>query len=170
MDSPRIQELRRRIQQDPASLAFAPLAEELRRAGRAGEAIALCRDGLARHPEYLSARATLGRALIDDGDLDAALAELSGVLASAPEHLAALRGLADIHRRRGEADQALSAYRRALSIARDDAEVSQAVAELEAELAPTAADSPPSVPAPSPVLGRLEHLLEQILAARAPRV
>ena len=38
-DSPRIQELRRRIQQDPASLSFAPLAEELRRAGRIQDAI-----------------------------------------------------------------------------------------------------------------------------------
>lgn len=170
MDSPRIQELRRRIQQDPASLAFAPLAEELRRAGRAAEAIALCRDGLARHPEYLSARATLGRALIDEGDLDAALTELAGVLSSAPEHLAALRGLADIHRRRGETAQALTAYRRALSIARDDVEVSQAVAELEAQLAPAAAAQPPAAPAARPVVSRLERFLDQILAARARRV
>jgi len=94
--------LRRRIQQDPASLAFAPLAEELRRAGRLDEAVQICRAGLARHPEYTTARATLGRALIDHGDLDAALVELSVVLAAAPDHLSALKGVAEIHARRGE--------------------------------------------------------------------
>jgi tetratricopeptide (TPR) repeat protein len=101
-DSPRIEDLRRRIQEDPASLAFAPLAEELRRAGRAQEAIRVCRTGLALHPEYLSARATLGRALLDLGQLDEALAELTAVLAAAPEHLSAIRGIAEIHRLRGE--------------------------------------------------------------------
>jgi tetratricopeptide (TPR) repeat protein len=101
-DSPRIDDLRRRIHEDPASLAFAPLAEELRRAGRAQEAVRVCRTGLALHPEYLSARATLGRALLDLGQLDDALAELTAVLDAAPEHLGAIRGVAEIHRRRGE--------------------------------------------------------------------
>jgi tetratricopeptide (TPR) repeat protein len=101
-DSPRIEDLRRRIQEDPASLAFAPLAEELRRAGRGPEAVRVCRAGLAIHPEYLSARATLGRALLDLGQLDDALTELTAVLAAAPEHLSAVRGVAEIHRLRGE--------------------------------------------------------------------
>jgi tetratricopeptide (TPR) repeat protein len=101
-DSPRIDDLRRRLQEDPASLAFAPLAEELRRAGRAQEAVRVCRTGLALHPEYLSARATLGRALLDLGQLDDAFAEFTAVLAAAPEHLSAIRGMAEIERRRGE--------------------------------------------------------------------
>jgi predicted Zn-dependent protease len=101
-DSPRIENLRRRIQEDPASLVFAPLAEELRRAGRVQEAIRVCRTGLAIHPEYLSARATLGRALLDLGQLDDAHAELSAVLAAAPEHLSAIRGIAEIERLRAD--------------------------------------------------------------------
>ena len=99
-DSPRIQELRRRIQQDPASLSFAPLAEELRRAGRLQDAIDTCRAGLAIHPAYVSARATLGRALLDQGALDEALTELTTVLAVAPENLAALQALAPDERAR----------------------------------------------------------------------
>ena len=95
-DSPRIQELRRRIQQDPASLSFAPLAEELRRAGRVQDAIDTCRAGLAIHPAYVSARATLGRALLDQGALEEALAELTAVLNVAPDHLGALKGVAEI--------------------------------------------------------------------------
>ena len=101
-DSPRIEDLRRRIREDPASLAFAPLAEELRRVGRVQEAVRVCRTGLAIHPEYLSARATLGRALFDLGQFDEALVELRAVLAEAPEHLGALRGVAEIERRLAE--------------------------------------------------------------------
>jgi len=170
-DSPRIQELRRRIQQDPASLAFAPLAEELRRAGRLDEAVQTCRTGLALHTEYTTARATLGRALLDQGALDAALAELTTVLAAAPEHLAALKGIAEIHARRGEDAAALATYRRAQALAREDADLARAIASLEQKLAsggpapPTGTDDDGQ----AVVVRRLEHFFERILADRARR-
>src|SRR3954452_12072030 len=88
---------------DPASIAFADLAEEYRRQGRHEEAIETCRSGLQRHPSYLSARVTLGRALIETGEYDAASEALQTVLRSAPENLAAIRGLALIHERLGHA-------------------------------------------------------------------
>src|SRR6476661_3924511 len=112
-ENPRIEELRRRVQMDPASIAFAALAEEYRRQGRHEEAIQTCRGGLQRHPSYLSARVTLGRALIEVGDYDGAREELETVLRSAPENLAAIRGLAQIHERMGhsaEMDPDLAAY------------------------------------------------------------
>jgi tetratricopeptide (TPR) repeat protein len=108
-DSPRIEELKRRVQSDPASIAFAALAEEYRRAGRFEEAIDTCTTGLVRHPSYLSAHVTLGRALIDVGRLDDAREELQHVLKLAPENLAAIRGLAEIHDRIGAADPGHSA-------------------------------------------------------------
>ena len=101
-DNPRIEELRRRVQADPASIAFAALAEEYRRVGRFEEAIETCSAGLKRHPSYLSAHVTLGRALIEVGRFSEAEQELQLVLRAAPENLAAIRGLADIHNRRGE--------------------------------------------------------------------
>src|SRR3954454_4210413 len=100
-DSPRIEELKRRVQSDPASIAFAALAEEYRRAGRFQEAIDTCTAGLVRHPSYLSAHVTLGRALIEVGRLPDAREELEYVLKLAPENLAAIRGLAEIHHRIG---------------------------------------------------------------------
>jgi tetratricopeptide (TPR) repeat protein len=100
-ESGRIEELRRRVQLDPASIAFAALAEEYRRAGRFEEAVATCEAGLQRHPAYLSARVTLGRALLEMGRLEDARGELEHVLRIAPENLAAIRGLAEIHHRRG---------------------------------------------------------------------
>ncbi|MEX1130229.1 MAG: tetratricopeptide repeat protein [Vicinamibacterales bacterium] len=101
-DNPRLEELRRRVQSDPASIAFAALAEEYRRAGRFDEAIATCAAGLKRHPSYLSAHVTLGRSLIEVGQYDEAREELEFVLRAAPENLAAIRGLAEIHHRLGD--------------------------------------------------------------------
>lgn len=103
-DTPRIEALRRRIEQDPASVTFAQLAEEYRRAGQFAEAVRVCRAGLERHPAYLSARVTLGRALLELGELEAAEAEFADVHRAAPENLAAMRGLDEIRARR-EADR-----------------------------------------------------------------
>ena len=99
-DNPRIEDLRRRIQLDPASIAFAQLAEEHRRAGDLFEALRVCRAGLDRHPAYLSARVTMGRTLLELGRLEEAETEFALVLESAPDNVVARRALADIHERR----------------------------------------------------------------------
>ena len=138
-DNQRIEDLRRRVQKDPASIAFAQLAEECRRAGQVEEAVDVCRAGLAIHPGYLSARVTLGRALIEMNDLDQALQELTVVLKSAPENLAAIRGIAEIHHRRGDLAEALAQYRAALALARNDPDLQQTVAELARQVEPPAA-------------------------------
>jgi tetratricopeptide (TPR) repeat protein len=80
IDNPRIEELRRRIQKDPASIAFAQLAEEYRRIGDHLEAIRVCQAGLDQHPAYLSARVTLGRSLLELGRVEEAEAEFQRVL------------------------------------------------------------------------------------------
>src|SRR5918911_870061 len=82
-DTQRIDDPRRRVQRDPASIAFAQLAEELRRSHQFQESVDTCRAGLAIHPGYLSARVTLGRALIELNELEQAQAELQTVLKSA---------------------------------------------------------------------------------------
>lgn len=113
-DHRHIEELRRRVKADPASVAFAALAEEYRRAGRYEEAIETCRAGLAHHPYYLSARVTLGRSLIEVNELQLSRLELEQVLYMAPGNLPAICGLAEIQRRRGHLDAALELCRRAL--------------------------------------------------------
>jgi predicted Zn-dependent protease len=99
-----IDRLRRRVDQDPASIAFAQLAEELRRAGRFQEAADTCHAGLQIHPDYLSARVTLGRALVELDRLDEAREELERVASQIPQNQAARRGLAEIDRRRGASE------------------------------------------------------------------
>ena len=130
-DQSRIDDLRRRVQKDPASIAFAQLAEECRRAGQYEEAVEVCRTGLTVHPGYLSAHVTLGRALLELGSLDEAQTELELVLKSAAENLAAIRGLAEIHHRRGSLPEALAQYRAALLLARNDPDLQRTVADLE---------------------------------------
>jgi len=152
-------------------LAFAPLAEELRRAGRLDEAVQTCRAGLALHPEYATGRAILGRALLDQNQLDAALSELDAVLVAAPEHLAALKGVAEIHARRGAAVEALATYRRAHELAREDADLARAIADIEDSLAPanaTEVTTPDAGPA-AVVVRRLEQFLGKVLADRSRR-
>jgi len=144
-DNPRIDALRRRVEKDPASIAFAQLAEEYRRVGDYQQAIAICRDGLTRHPGYLSAQVTLGRALIELEQFDDARKELEAVLRVAPDNLAAIRALADIHQQLGETDIAH-------------------LAETEVA-APPVASTPASEP--DPALPILEQWLGAIVADRA---
>jgi len=78
--------------------------------------VRVCREGLTRHPGYLSARVTLGRALLDLGQLGEARTELQFVAGEAPENLAAMRGLAGIFHREGDAASALEYFQRALAL------------------------------------------------------
>jgi tetratricopeptide (TPR) repeat protein len=95
----RLDELRRRVQQDPASIAFAQLAEEYRRGGDLEEAVRVCRAGLAHRPSYFSARVTLGRALMALGQHREAEAEFELVLQTAPDNLLALKSLEELRER-----------------------------------------------------------------------
>jgi tetratricopeptide (TPR) repeat protein len=139
-DESRIEALRKRLQKDPGSIAFAQLAEEYRRAGRFQESIEVCRAGLARHPGYLSARVTLGRALLEIGDIDSAQQELNDVLRVAPDNLSAIRGIAEVHRKKGEIPEALEQFRSAFEMANPDASIEQVVRDLRRDA--TAGDAP----------------------------
>ena len=159
-ENSRIDDLRRRVERDPASIAFAQLAEECRRYGAHQEAVDACRAGLAIHPGYLSARVTLGRALIELGQLDDAQTELLLVLESAPENLAAIRGLAEIHHQRGDLSAALAHYRAALQLARNDPDLEETIADLSRQV------EPPKV-APSGGL-TLAHMQDELLKLALP--
>jgi tetratricopeptide (TPR) repeat protein len=167
LDSPRILELQRRVAADPSSIAFAQLGEELRRGGANEEAIAVCRTGLERHPGYLSARVTLGRALVELDRLDEAHAELSIVVSNASDNLAAIRGLAEIHQRRGELGEALVYYRRALELARHDPDLEETVERMEKQVAPPA---PPEPEVSVEALFDFDRLVEQLGAETPPSI
>ena len=151
-DHSRIEELRGRVESDPASIAFAQLAEEYRRSGNFQDAVRTCRAGLEQHPAYLSARVTLGRSLMELEQFDEAQAEFEYVLLSAPDNLIALRSMADIHQRRAARGEMGDI---------GDAPVPHPVPERRVD---------PVVDEPAdPVLDQLESWLAAILDERASR-
>ena len=103
----RIDALRRRVRLDPASTAFAPLAEHYRRTGQLEEAIEVCRRGLTRHAAFTDARMTLCWALIEAGRLSEAAVEAERILHANPEHLAAVWALAEIDTRHDDPNRSL---------------------------------------------------------------
>ena len=84
-----------RLATDPHSRVFAPLADLLRQAGRLVDALELLDDGLARHPEYISALVIKGQTLLDAGQPDKARAVLVRVMELDSENVVVLRLLAD---------------------------------------------------------------------------
>jgi len=123
-------------------MCFAPLAEELRRRGATEEAVAVCKAGLTQHPSYLTARVTLGRALVELDRLDEAFNELTFVLDEAPGNLPAIRALAEVYQRRGLMSEALVHYRRALQLAQHDAELERTVGTIQEQVEPSAGPGP----------------------------
>src|SRR5262245_40854804 len=90
-----------RLARDPSSLAFAQLADLYRKSGRMPEAIALCRKGLTRYPQYTTARLILAKAWVADGHFDEAASEIRTALEQSPKDVQCLRLAAEIDRRRG---------------------------------------------------------------------
>lgn len=111
-----------RLAKDPGSLAFAPLADAHRKAGRAREAIRLCREGLERFPEYATARLILAKALLDDGDPEGALAEVRVILQGNPADGQAHRLAGELERRAGRFPEALAHLRQAAALDPSDRE------------------------------------------------
>jgi tetratricopeptide (TPR) repeat protein len=105
-----------RLARDPMSLAFAPLADAYRKAGRIADAIRLCREGLERFPHYTTARLILAKAHLDAGDAVGALAALDTVLAKSPKDAEAHRLAAEIHRKAGRLEEAVDHLERAVRL------------------------------------------------------
>ncbi len=105
-----IEKLRARVEKDPNSRLFLPLAEEYRKSGMLDEAISVILQGLERQPGYTSARVALGRLYLEKDMIDEAKKEFEGVVKAIPDNLFAHRKLADIYRDSGETEKAISEY------------------------------------------------------------
>jgi tetratricopeptide (TPR) repeat protein len=111
-----------RVAKDPSSLGFALLADLYRKAGRVDDAIAVCRNGLLRHPHYATARLILAKALMSRQDFSAALAEIEAILRVSPNDVQCHRLAAEVHRRLGRIDDAARHLERAASLDPGDRE------------------------------------------------
>ena len=179
----RISELERRVARDPASSAFAALAEECRKAGRLEAAVRTCRAGLEHVPGYITAKITLARALSDLGQAAEALQQLQEVLDDAPDNLAAMQTLYEVRRamgtERGDRPRVLETPSEFSGLASLDEglpppiDASFVPTRPTLDTAPAAGPSGPRAPAPvTPegdprVVQGLENLLNAIMKSRA---
>jgi tetratricopeptide (TPR) repeat protein len=164
-----IEELRRRIQEDPAPFLFAQLAEAYRRERQQQQAIDCALAGLDRHPYYLSLRVSLGKALADLGRLDEAKAEFERVLQVAPDNLMARRGLAEVCERQPAPTAELDQVLRALGLPdhQPPPAVERLLAETPTPVVAPAVDVVSAESSPDDLLAALEQRLRTYEATRS---
>jgi Domain of unknown function (DUF4388)/GYF domain 2/Tetratricopeptide repeat len=144
--NPRLEELRQKLEKEPSPRAYGLLAEELRKAGDFAEAIRISRQGVESAPAYPSLRVTLGRALLEHGDLAEALSELEAVVLVVPDNILAERFLGECLEALGDRTRARAQYLKALALAPGDAQLVARLRALSATGAP--ANGPQAAAAP----------------------
>jgi len=126
-----IEKLREKVEKDPNSKLYVPLAEEYRKEGRLDEAIEVLRKGIERQPGYMSARVSLGKIYFEKGQMNEARGEFESVIKSIPDNLFAHKKLAEIYRGTNEKALAIKAYRMFLKLNPMDEEALNNLRELE---------------------------------------
>ena len=111
-----IERLKEKLDKDPNSKLFVPLAEEYKKAGMFDEAVDVLTKGLEAQPGYLSARVSLGKIYIERDMLDEARAEFQKVIAVIPDNLYAHKKLAEIYKDLGEKDEAVREFKTVLRL------------------------------------------------------
>lgn len=134
-----IEKLKEKVEKDPSSKLFVPLAEEYRKAGQTDKAIEVLNEGLQRQPGYMSARVSLGKIYLEKDMRREAKEEFEKVISAIPDNLFARRKLADIYRALGERDKAIEQYRTVLRLNPFDEEAVAIQRELEGATGPTPA-------------------------------
>ena len=146
----RIEDLEKRLSADPNSKIFVQLAEEYRKAGLPEDAVATCRDGLEKHPNYFSARVALGRALLETDGLEEARAEFETVLQQVPDNLLALKFLGETFHKLGRLDEALSQYQLASTLSPEDRDLAERMQQVQAQAAAAHAGPSPAADPSTP--------------------
>jgi len=145
--SAEIGELKKKLAENADSLVFAPLADAYRKQGHLEEALAVCRKGLAKHPNYASARVVLGRILQDQGKVEDAMAEFKKVLEGDPENIMAHTLIGGVLMQKKDYQAAIEQYQRVLTLNPDDESVQDLLKEA---IEKTAGENKATVPAKAP--------------------
>jgi len=111
-----IERLKEKVDKDPNSKLFIPLAEEYKKAGMYNEAIDVLKKGIERQPGYMSAYVSLGKIYIERDMLKEAKVEFEKVISEIPDNLYAHKKLAEIYRDLGEKDRAMKEFETVLQL------------------------------------------------------
>lgn len=158
-----VRRLSAELARDPASLAFIPLGEALRRQGQLDMARKVALRGLEKHPHLAEAHDLLGRIHAEEGEHERAFDEWDMVLRLRPGHAGALKGMGFIRFQQGSYVEAERLLGEAQAADPSDASIAAALAHVRehggspdaapragARLTPrpTSAQLPPMVAAP----------------------
>ena len=105
-----INDLKKKLEENPESLVFAPLADAYRKQGNLEEAFNVCKRGLEKHPTYTSARVVLGRIFQENGKTEEAVSEFKKVLELDSENLMAHSLLGSIFMLKKDYQAAIEEY------------------------------------------------------------
>ncbi|HET6267626.1 MAG TPA: tetratricopeptide repeat protein [Acidobacteriota bacterium] len=149
-ETPSIEKLLRKIEKEPTSLLFLQLADEYRKEKMYEDALQVCWEGLRRHPNYWSARVTVGRIYREVGENDKSSEELEKVVKAVPDNLMANRILADIYMEQQRYADALKRYKIVQMITPADQVVVANIRKIESGAA-SSAQARATIIEPSPV-------------------
>jgi len=150
--SPEIAKLSEKLQKDPSSKLFFPLAEEYIKCNMLEEAIMVLTEGLKIHPGFHAARVSLGKVYLQKGRVSEAKTEFEKVAVQNPDNLMAQKKLAFIYRDEGSVEKAQQICKTILLANPKDMEMKSLLADLEklqSRSAPQVVSQAPTVePAP----------------------
>lgn len=125
-----IERLKERVDKDPNSKLFVPLAEEYKKMGMPDEAVETLSQGIKRHPGYMSAHVALGKILLEKGMLDKASLEFEKVVHTIPDNLYAHKKLAEIYSALNMIEKAIEEYKIVLKLNPLDWDAEKSLAHL----------------------------------------
>lgn len=141
-----------KLKQNPDSLVFVQLADAYRKKGSYDEALEVCREGLTRHPNLLSALLMMGRIYSAKRQFSDAVESLKRVVQREPNNLTAHALLSLSFMALGRYNEAISEYQKILSLNPEDTAAQQALQEalerMRKESQTPAAPAPAARPAP----------------------
>ena len=129
-----IRRLSEELARDPASAAYLPLGEALRKSGELDLALKVALRGLERHPHDADAHDLLARIAVDRGELERAFDEWDMVRRIAPAHLGARKGMGYVLFKQGRYAEAQTYLSEASELDGEDETVATALAMVRVRL------------------------------------
>ena len=157
----RIEALERRLERNPSSAAFFPLASLLWEKGEARRAEELLENGLLVHPDYAAAGVLLGEILLARGEREEAARRVEKALEITPWNISGRRLRAARHRERGDEAAAREALRAVEMFEADEAAAQSAMGGSGEDAASAGAPEPEDAMAPVPTPSLAELYLAQ---------
>ena len=126
-----IKNLEERLAKSPDSFCFAQLADVYLKVGLVDDALHVARQGVLKHPGYLSGQRVLSLSCHAKGLNDEAMAALKLVVKAMPEDITSQKLLGRLLVDAGNPEAAIGAFRTALEFAPDDVECRIELESLE---------------------------------------